>query len=163
VRPASSAQNRIQELRQKGSRKPKIIQQIGEVKSLLIGLARFLISCLLRRDIISITSTRIPHQRQWEKGKKVKEKRAKTRLRRNLLNAKTFNHSYAPWRQRKSPSAGRGKANFTSEKRWAAFPVPKANSKQSVGRNEISVNTTKIHSHTKHIQRCSLKCVCMRI
>jgi len=63
------AKNRIQELRQKGSRKPKIIQQIGEVKSLLIGLARFLVSCLLRRDIISITSTRIPHQRQWEKKK----------------------------------------------------------------------------------------------
>lgn len=51
----------------KGIRKPEIIRQIGEVKSLMIGPARFPVSCLLRRDIISITSTRIRHQRHYEK------------------------------------------------------------------------------------------------
>lgn len=50
------------------------------------------------------------------------------------------------------------------------FHAPKANSKQSVGQNEISVNTTKIYLHTPiHALKCGhmyahlikYKCVCV--
>lgn len=82
----------------------------------------------------------------------------------------------APKRNQLRRSNTKKITNLASEKKIYPCPRPllrrcwdnsKSNSKQGIGRNEISVNTTKIYSHTlycnTHTPKCSLKYVCMRI